>query len=58
MAENTALRRDVGDLEVKLSREPVYSDVVRDLREAKMALAILTLEKDEFHQQLRKLRRG
>ena len=58
MAENIALRRDVGDLEVKLAREPVYSDVVRDLREAKMALAILTLEKDELHQQLRKLKRG
>lgn len=58
MVENTALRRDVGDLEAKLAREPVYADVVRELREAKMALAILTLEKDELQQALRKLKRG
>lgn len=57
MVENTSLRRDVGDLEAKLAREPVYADVVRDLREAKMALAILTLEKDELTQEVRKLRR-
>lgn len=58
MVENTSLRRDVGDLEAKLAREPEYSDVVRDLREAKMALAILTLERDELVQEVRKLRRG
>lgn len=57
MVENTALRRDVGDLETKLAREPVYSDVVRELREAKMALAILTLEKDELLQEVRRLRK-
>lgn len=57
MVENTSLRRDIGDLEAKLAREPVYADVVRDLREAKMALAILTLEKDELTQEVRRLRR-
>lgn len=57
MVENTSLRRDVGDLEAKLAREPVYADVVRELREAKMALAILTLEKDELTQEVRKLRK-
>lgn len=56
--ENDSLRRDMGDLEDKLSREPVYADVVRDLREAKMALAILTLENDELIQENRKLRKS
>lgn len=57
MIENTSLREEIGDLETRLSREPVYADVVRDLREAKMALAILTLEKDELTQHVRKLGR-
>lgn len=57
MMENSSLRRDCDELEAKLAREPVYADVVRELREAKMALAILTLEKDELIQEVRKLRR-
>lgn len=57
VVENTALRRDVVDLEARLAREPVYADVVRDLRETKMALAIVTLEKDELSQQVRKMRK-
>lgn len=52
-SENDTLRRDIGDLKGRLAREPVYADVVRELREAKMALAILTMEKDELAQQLR-----
>lgn len=58
MIENSTLKRDVGDLEVRLAREPVYSDVVRELREAKMALAILSLEKDELIQKLRNKKLG
>lgn len=55
--ENNALRRDVQELEIRLSREPVYADVVRDLRDAKTALALLTLEKDELQQEVWRLRR-
>lgn len=55
--ENNALRRDVQELETRLSREPVYADVVRDLRDAKTALALLTLEKDELQQEVWRLRR-
>lgn len=54
LEENNELKREVGELEVKLAREPVYSDVVRELREAKMALAILSMEKDELVQEIRK----
>lgn len=56
-ADNRELKAYADDLETKLRREPVYSDVVRDLREAKMALAILTLEKDELLQEVRRLRK-
>lgn len=56
-AENKELKSYIDDLETKLYREPVYSDVVKELREAKMALAIFTLEKDELLQELRRLRR-
>lgn len=45
--ENDKLRKQVRELDEKLRREPVFKDVVRQLKEAKMALAILTLEKDE-----------
>jgi fatty acid/phospholipid biosynthesis enzyme len=31
----------------------VYADVVRELRESKMALAILTMERDELQQSVR-----
>lgn len=51
--ENSALKRDVEDLKTRLDREPVYADVVRDLREAKIALALLTQECDELRQQAR-----
>lgn len=58
MIENSSLKRDVDDLEARLAREPVYADVVRELREAKMALAILSLEKDELIQELRSKKGG
>jgi N-terminal C2 in EEIG1 and EHBP1 proteins len=57
-SENKDLRRDVEDLEHRLAREPVYSDVVRELRESKMALAILTMERDELHQAMRTSGKG
>jgi len=38
------LRKEIRDLKSRLSREPVYADVVRELKDAKMALAILSTE--------------
>lgn len=42
LEQNGLLRRDMSDLQEKLSRGPVYADVRRDLREAKLALAIFS----------------
>jgi N-terminal C2 in EEIG1 and EHBP1 proteins len=56
--ENKALRREVNDLRSALAREPVYSDVVKELKEAKMALALINLEKEEITLELMKQRRG
>jgi N-terminal C2 in EEIG1 and EHBP1 proteins len=56
--ENKALRREVNDLRSALAREPVYADVVKELKEAKMALALINLEKEEITLELMKTRRG
>lgn len=56
--ENKKLRTEVRDLRDALSREPVYSDVVRELKEAKMALAFLHLEKEKVLLELMKYQRG
>jgi hypothetical protein len=56
--ENKALRREVKDLRSALAREPVYADVVKELKEAKMALALLNLEKEEVALELMKYQRG
>lgn len=56
--ENRELRRDVTELQDRFAREPEYADVVAQLREAKVALAILSLERDELHQRLHKRNRG
>eukprot|EP00173_Palmaria_palmata_P002157 Plantae.Rhodophyta-Palmaria_palmata.ctg2342.p1 GENE.Plantae.Rhodophyta-Palmaria_palmata.ctg2342~~Plantae.Rhodophyta-Palmaria_palmata.ctg2342.p1 ORF type:complete len:330 (+),score=87.18 Plantae.Rhodophyta-Palmaria_palmata.ctg2342:83-1072(+) len=56
--ENKALKREVKDLRCALAREPVYADVVKELKEAKMALALLNLEKEEVHLELQKLQRA
>lgn len=53
--ENKALRREVKDLKSALAREPVYSDVVKELKEAKMALALMNLEKEEIQLELHKM---
>eukprot|EP00172_Hildenbrandia_rubra_P000715 Plantae.Rhodophyta-Hildenbrandia_rubra.ctg13929.p2 GENE.Plantae.Rhodophyta-Hildenbrandia_rubra.ctg13929~~Plantae.Rhodophyta-Hildenbrandia_rubra.ctg13929.p2 ORF type:complete len:366 (-),score=115.50 Plantae.Rhodophyta-Hildenbrandia_rubra.ctg13929:4289-5386(-) len=45
--ENKRLRERVADLEFQMKREPAYHEVVRDLKEVKMALALLNLERDE-----------
>lgn len=55
--ENRSLKEIVDDLEMRIRREPIYSDVVRDLREAKMALAIMNIERDEHKQEIRRLKR-
>lgn len=50
--ENSALKRQVEELKAALSREPEFTDVVSQLKEAKMALAILQLERDQLSLQL------
>lgn len=56
--ENHALRNETRDLKAALSREPAYADVVRELKEAKMALALVHLEKEEYALQVQKYQRG
>lgn len=56
--ENKKLKTEVRDLKTALSREPVYADVVRQLKEAKMALAFLHLEKEKVLLELMKYQRG
>lgn len=56
--EAKALRQEVQELKNALGREPVYSDVVKELKEAKMALALLHLEKEECTLELMKYQRG
>lgn len=56
--ENKALRREVKDLRSALAREPVYADVVKELKEAKMALALMNLEKEEVTLELMKFQKG
>lgn len=45
--ENKSLQQEVQELRTNLTKEPVYVDVVRELKEAKMALALLHLEKEK-----------
>lgn len=56
--ENKKLKREVRDLQIQLSREPVYADVVRELKEAKMALAFMHMEKEKINLELMKYQRG
>lgn len=55
LQENQTLKRELDDLKVAIAREPVYSDVVRELKEAKMALAMVQLEKEKIAQALTKV---
>lgn len=57
MEENKTLKTELQDLKIALAREPVYSDVVKELKEAKMALALLHLEKEEVVCELMKVQR-
>lgn len=45
--ENKALKQEATDLRNSLTREPAYVNVVRELMEAKMALALLHLDKEK-----------
>lgn len=54
MEENKKLKKEVGDLRNAIAREPVYADVVRELKNAKMALALLHLEKEKIDTELQK----
>eukprot|EP00177_Eucheuma_denticulatum_P002328 GFKZ01004175.1.p2 GENE.GFKZ01004175.1~~GFKZ01004175.1.p2 ORF type:complete len:326 (+),score=61.15 GFKZ01004175.1:708-1685(+) len=56
--ENQRLKREVRDLQIQLSREPVYADVVRELKEAKMGLAFMHMEKEKVALELMKYQRG
>lgn len=56
--ENFSLRNEIRDLKAALAREPAYADVVRELKEAKMALALLHLEKEECTLKIQKYQRG
>ncbi|KAI0562517.1 hypothetical protein FGB62_58g116 [Gracilaria domingensis] len=53
-----SLRNEVRELRNALAREPIYADVVKELKEAKMALALLHLEKEEVLFELMKYQRG
>jgi len=56
--EAERLRSEVTDLKTALAREPVYVDVVQDLKEAKMALAMLHLENEQTQLELMRYHRG
>lgn len=56
--EADRLRIEVTDLRSALAREPVYVDVVQDLKEAKMALAMLHLENEQTQLELMRYHRG
>lgn len=46
--ENKGLKKEIEDLKKALAREPEFGDVVKELKETKMALALLQLEKDQL----------
>lgn len=56
--ENKKLKSELKDVQIQLAREPVYADVVRELKEAKMALAFLHLEKEKVTLELMKYQKG
>lgn len=45
--EHKALKSEHEELKILIAREPVYEEVVKQLREVKMGLAILHIEKDK-----------
>lgn len=53
-AEAAAVGAEVADLKAVLAREPAYGDVVTQLRDAKLALALLEEDKQSLIGQLRK----
>lgn len=50
MPEIAKLRRAVGEVEARMSREPVYANVVKDLPEKKMVRVIVTMGCGELPQ--------
>lgn len=50
--ENRKLKKEVADLKKAIAREPAYKDIVRELKEAKMALALLHVEKERIDAEL------
>lgn len=46
--ENKALKREIDNLKEALRREPEFDEVVAQLKESKMALALLQLERDQL----------
>lgn len=57
-AEAAAVGAEVADLKAVLAREPAYGDVVTQLRDAKLALALLEEDKQSLIGQLRKKNGG
>lgn len=48
MEENKALKREIDNLKDALKRDPQFHDLVNQLKETKMALAVLQLERDQL----------
>lgn len=56
--ENKILQSRAMELRTEFEREPVHVDILRELRETKMALAFLHFEKENASLQLMKYQRG
>jgi len=46
LSENDTLRTDVDELKDRLTREPVYDDVLKELKHTKMALAVVSARRE------------
>lgn len=57
LEENSRIKAYAEELEVRLRREPSYTEVVRELRETKMALAIINMEKEQLKNEIRVLKK-
>jgi len=47
------LKKELRDLQERLAREPIYADVLKELKDAKMARAILTEENFKVKMELK-----
>lgn len=56
--ENKALKREIEILKETLQREPEFETIVAQLKESKMALALLQLERDQLALEVMNMQRG